>query len=1340
VIERYGKSLRRAVRGLKRQWTKRRKMRLSRLENLEPRLLMSVTPLEQHLIYTINRMRGDPGEIAAFSETNGPSIASRSAKPPLAVNATISSTADQLAAAMGRGQREAGWLPIWPNGLLRRNGYPLPAEWPSAANGIETTLVGTDVDSAARVVTELFAGDAGGTRITSRQLLGTDASFASDREIGVGYFSLGGDGSAPDRALRDHWSINVAHRSSPAVFLTGVAFEDKNGDAKYDPGEGIAGVAIRVGDAEVLTNDAGGWSLAVAPGTHVVTADGPGFDRPSFASVVVGSDNIEIDFLAGRVRGDVAFTIGRNTLSASDVNADGRLASTDVLALLRLLGAHGAGPASRFYADGLLDGLYPDVYPDGRITVSDLLAAVRGVKAGDADAPIPEPASTSIPMHVALRVGSEISGPEREGPSPRTVVSPAELVNTFLPRLQSTREQAAAIATGPTGESMIVFAGRGLDDLDGIYARRYSADGSPLGDAFRVNTTVRESQHAPTVAVDGSGNYLVAWSGRGTGDQHGIFAQWLAPDGSRVGGEVLVNTTIGGIQDQPSVAMAADGRAFVAWSGTGARDFDGIFLRRFSSDRSPIGDELLVNDGTRFEQAYPSIAATPDGSLVATWSSRHQDGSDWGIYGRRYAADGSPVGIEFAVNESTLASQLRSSTAVDARGRFVVVWSSVDADAGSSSIWGRRFESEETAIGTEWRITDSVGARNKDARAAMSREGQFLVTWTTGRADGSGWEVAGRYYDPGRIDAFDVFLANSVLFGPASGHQQFSAVALGPGPSARIAWSGRGPADRDGVYWSQVTSSGSSANQAPILDAIDDRNVQPGDVVAFIASASDPDGPSSALRFSLDEGSPEGASIDPITGAFDWAPESVGAFPVTVRVTDGGEPALSDTATFLVVVTPACDSDAEWSGWETGGSESGRGTTDVDACGVQLIEGDSFEVGAEAGLAVPDGATAIEFTIDGLAFDGASEGRMRDALEVALVDGAGSPRVHTLRRGRDGFVNFSDGLPAESAAGVTIDGNRVRVNIAGLANAEELALRFRLINNDGDTESRVGVSRLAFIVDPSITPVTTIPPASGESVSGLLDLGGLSDVTASVAARYFRTSFDEASRILESQIALAHEGDYPLAAPLVLAVDQISDPSVRALGADGVLADGQPYFDFSDRIGAARFEPSTVTGNRTIAFHNPTGVPFTYDLVVLGQLNRPPRIHTEPRLEAIVGRPYAYDAAARDPDGDPIAFAMLSAPAGMEGMEGGAPSLRWTPGRADLGAHSVALLASDGRGGRTSNGSRCGSSMRRRTARPSSRASRSWTRMFLANTSTRRSPRTWMATRSHSRSRPDPPA
>jgi hypothetical protein len=94
-------------------------------------------------------------------------------------------------------------------------------------------------------------------------------------------------------------------------------------------------------------------------------------------------------------------------------------------------------------------------------------------------------------------------------------------------------------------------------------------------------------------------------------------------------------------------------------------------------------------------------------------------------------------------------------------------------------------------------------------------------------------------------------------------------------------------------------------NNAPVLQGIANRTVSEGALLSVSASATDPDTPAQTLRFSLDPTPPAGVTINSNNGAVTWTPteaQGPGTYFITVRVTDDGEPALSDITTLTVIV------------------------------------------------------------------------------------------------------------------------------------------------------------------------------------------------------------------------------------------------------------------------------------------------------------------------------------------------------------------------------------------------------------------------------------------------------
>src|SRR5690606_34293449 len=102
-------------------------------------------------------------------------------------------------------------------------------------------------------------------------------------------------------------------------------------------------------------------------------------------------------------------------------------------------------------------------------------------------------------------------------------------------------------------------------------------------------------------------------------------------------------------QSRPSVAPLPDGGFVVVWYDQGSW----IRARRLRGDGTAIDPEdLQVNVDDINLNDRPRVAAGSDGGFVVVWM--RSDGSDAGIWGRRFAPDGGPLDpTEFLVNTFT---------------------------------------------------------------------------------------------------------------------------------------------------------------------------------------------------------------------------------------------------------------------------------------------------------------------------------------------------------------------------------------------------------------------------------------------------------------------------------------------------------------------------------------------------------------------------------------------------------------------------------------------------------------------------------------------------------------
>lgn len=303
----------------------------------------------------------------------------------------------------------------------------------------------------------------------------------------------------------------------------------------------------------------------------------------------------------------------------------------------------------------------------------------------------------------------------------------------------------ATPAVGMDGEGNFTVVWTAADaDGTGIFARRFTAAGTPLGGEFRVNVQVATDQVGPVIGMNAAGQAVIAWVSDHSLDpddgEKSIYARWFAADGVPLGAEeFLVSVYTADAQEHPAVGLDAAGNFTMAWQsinqetnqeGTGSSW--GVYARQFLVDQaagtitSPQPQEFRVNEVTDGPQRFPSVGVADAGQFVVSWQSILQDGSSWAVLQRQYLPDGSPAGGESLVNTATTGPQILPVVAQRGSGDFTIVWSGKGPDELEGN-WGRRYRwiaddfdrGTAPTLGPDW--TNRVGGFALVAdRAAVS--------------------------------------------------------------------------------------------------------------------------------------------------------------------------------------------------------------------------------------------------------------------------------------------------------------------------------------------------------------------------------------------------------------------------------------------------------------------------------------------------------------------------------------------------------------------------------------------------------------------------------------------
>ena len=362
-----------------------------------------------------------------------------------------------------------------------------------------------------------------------------------------------------------------------------------------------------------------------------------------------------------------------------------------------------------------------------------------------------------------------------------------------------------SVAADATGNFITVWESAG-----DIYGQRYDSAGTAQGSEFVIANNAA-SERIASVAMNSSGAFVVTWErDQGTGD-HDIYARMYNSSGTAVGSEFLVNETTSNDQAYARVAMDASGNFVVAWEGNqeAGTYYDNIFAQRYDSTGTKIGSNFLVNTTTAGDQDQVDIAMDSAGNFVVVWEGERTAGSSvYSIYGQRYDSSGKAQGGEFLVNSVASSNDQHATIAMNDSGNFVVTW---DRLSGSDTdVQAQRFNSSGVAQGSAISVTSNATYNQDLANVAMDAGGNFVVSWSSLNQDGSSYGIYTRQYD----NTGTALTTESRATTTTTNVQDLSGVAYQNGKIV-VTWSGNGPGDSAGIFMQRYNATG--GNAAPTI-------------------------------------------------------------------------------------------------------------------------------------------------------------------------------------------------------------------------------------------------------------------------------------------------------------------------------------------------------------------------------------------------------------------------------------------------------------------------------------------------------------------------------------------
>jgi hypothetical protein len=261
------------------------------------------TDEEQLTLELINRARANPGAEAnrfgiSLNQGLPAGTISNTPKPPLAMHEALRSSArlhsqwmldTDIFSHTGAGNSSS-------KDRMEDGGYAFTGAWKSGENiAWQGTSGSVDLEEfAVKLYERLFKSSSHRTNLM-------DADFD---EIGIGLL----EGNFVDGGI--NWNAAMVTQdfarsaSSPSPegpLVLGVAYADTNGNAFYDPGEGLGGLTVTLspGDTTTSTSASGGYAIPLGSttGAITVTFSGNGLSAPREVATTASGVNVKADLV-----------------------------------------------------------------------------------------------------------------------------------------------------------------------------------------------------------------------------------------------------------------------------------------------------------------------------------------------------------------------------------------------------------------------------------------------------------------------------------------------------------------------------------------------------------------------------------------------------------------------------------------------------------------------------------------------------------------------------------------------------------------------------------------------------------------------------------------------------------------------------------------------------------------------------------------------------------------------------------------------------------------------------------------------------------------------------------
>lgn len=267
------------------------------------------------------------------------------------------------------------------------------------------------------------------------------------------------------------------------------------------------------------------------------------------------------------------------------------------------------------------------------------------------------------------------------------------------------------------------------------YLSRYDAQGNPLGPNIRVNDDQGFNiQRWPAVTANNNGA-IVAWFESSSLSGGNIYYQKFDASGNKIGVNKRVNDLIdfasGDYGQSLDLDVNSSGKYIIAWVDHRMQDYygDDIYMQLFDETGNPVGSNVRVNDDFAswwFPQQYPTCGIDEEGKSIVAWQDTRLGTDNARIYAQGFTAMGQPINTNFIVYSNR---GFMPQICMVGLNTAVITLSGVPSGGSGIAIYAYKYDISGTPIIGPVQVNEDFLFANRHPNISYNYNGSLVITW-----------------------------------------------------------------------------------------------------------------------------------------------------------------------------------------------------------------------------------------------------------------------------------------------------------------------------------------------------------------------------------------------------------------------------------------------------------------------------------------------------------------------------------------------------------------------------------------------------------------------------------